>query len=534
MIPILFLTPAWLLGIGLETWLGLDSLWLWLLVGIGGGLALGLRVYRREATRYNLSPLIGLGLVAVGLGGLRLLLGQPSSGPDELPYYLGQTNLRIVGVVSGEPTYTDRLDSFRLSAEQVWPEGATEPVAIRGEVYVGVGTGYPVERGDRLELTGRLAAPKEVTGTGFPYRDWLARQGIYATISYPRLRRLATHQGSPVLNWFYDLNQSTRQNLTRYVPDEEGVVLGSILIGDTHGLERDTRLEFTTAGVTHILVVSGSNISIMVALLALVCRPWLSRNKILVITLVFVMFYVLLVGFSPTILRAGLMAYLAIFGRLLGREYSGLLGLAGSALLMTLWQPQVLLDISFQLSFMATLGIILLARLWQDKLGNWWSLFKEALVMTLAAELMTAPLIAYYFHQFSAVSVITNVLVEPIIPLLTLLAVLVLGLGLLPVIGPLLGAVVGGLTWLGVAYLLAMIKLWAEIETSLFGNSHIDNFHVIWVFVYYAIVGAVGWWWRVGRKSQTARQWVVEITSQAGLIGAGVVTGTVWLIALLV
>ncbi len=542
MVPLLFLTPAWLTGIFLGQWLKIEGLWLSLGLCLGGVLAGVGWLYSLlpgQATtplrRSVLQSLIygGLLLAIVCLGGWRVRLAEPSTGPDGLLYYLGQPDLTLVGVVSGEPGYTTRSENFRLNVEQIRPSGATEPQTLHGEVFVQVAASIKVQPGDRLELVGKLAEPKELLGETFPYRDWLFRQGIYTTLSYPKLHKLAAGQQFFLTGWFAALNQSTRQVLSRYIPDEEGGLLAGILLGDKSGLSSATRQDFTTDGLTHIIVVSGSNISIMILLLTFLLNRLLNRRTTLWLALGSLAGYVLLVGLSPSVNRAAIMGGLAIIGLLLGREYRAWLGLSASAFLMTLWWPFVLLDIGFQLSFMATLGLIWLARPWTEitERRSWPRFLQEGLVLTLAAELLTLPLTGFYFHQISLVSVLANLLVIPLLVTVTALGSLLLAVAWLPLVGPFLALPVGGVAWLGLAYILAMVKFCAILPLAALV---VPDFHPIWLFIYYAVVGLALWWSLTGRKNRRVRQWLVMSGQAPVWLGLASLTGVIWLVAWLI
>ncbi len=537
MIPVLVLTPAWLIGIFLQGWLNPPTIWLW--VGAGGGLVLSLIALaynqrQKTTTGYYLPTLVPLCLLMLCLGGLRLAWAAPASGPDGVLYYVGSDEMTLTGLVSAEPTYSGQSDSFRFSVQEIKLAQSDRPVAVSGEVYVRTATNQELNRGDLLQLTGRLLQPQELIGEDFPYRQWLARQGIYVTLSYPRVRLLATNQDFFLTRWFYTLNKDIKQTITRNVPGKEGDLLISILLGDKKYITLETRAEFTKSGVAHILAVSGSNISIMVMLITLALSRFFRRKTVLWVALGTIAFYVLLVGPSPSVLRAGLMGAMAIGGLLLGREYSGLLGLAGSAFLMTLWQPAVLMDIGFELSFMATLGLVILARPWQAKTRHWPMIFQEGIILTVAAELLTLPLVAFYFHQLSLVSVLTNLLTLPAVALIMATGgvAVVMGTifgGWLPV--PFIGQIFGGLAWLGLAYMLAAVKFCANLP---FAFLDLTAFHPVWIFLYYGLLGLAVWWWRSGRTQPSARHFLQVATTRSGLVGATALTGAVWLAVWLV
>jgi competence protein ComEC len=392
-------------------------------------------------------------------------------------------------------------------------------------VYVRTGGSFEVQRGDLVQVTGTLAPPKEITGDAFPYRDWLKRQGIYTTLDYPRLKLLATGQDFLVGRWFYRLNEQARQVISQFVPGEEGGLLSGLLLGDKSGLSASTRQDFTTGGLAHLLAVSGSNISIAIMLTTLALSRFMKRRTVIWLTLGIVLFYVLLVGLSPSVLRAGLMGGLALVGLLLGREYSGLAGLAGSALLLTLWQPAILMDVGFQLSFMATLGLLVLAPVWQQPVKGKSQFLRDSLVITLAAEAMTLPLVIYYFHQIPLVSVLANLLVLPVIGLIMALGGLTVAAGLLPGGFNFPAQAIGGWVWLFLSYVLVVVRFCAGLP---FASLQIAVFHPVWIILYYLVLGGLFWWFQPGKTSQLRNRALQLAGSWAGTSIMLLLAGTIW------
>ncbi len=533
MLPITILTAAWLAGIFGQGWLELPGGPLW--VGVGGGIGLaiiGQLLNRQSPGKPRFSVLLPLTIAAFGLGALRLLWAAPSTGPDSLRYYISERETTVIGVVSAEPTYGATSESFRVSVRQIRLKGAERPLSIGGELYVRGAGSLSVSRGDLLELTGPLLEPQELSGESFPYRQWLARQNIYTTMSYPRTRTLAIDQEFFLTRWLYTLNQNIQQTILDNVPGEEGRVLVSVLLGGKQYLSNRTRLEFTISGVLHILVVSGTNVTILVSMVTLVLSRFFQRRTVLVVALATILFYVLLVGPSPPILRAGIMGAVAVIGLLLGRENTALGALTASAFLMTLWQPYALMDISFQLSFMATLGLVILAQPWQAQFSRWPPILREGIITTIAAEVMLLPLLAFYFHQLSLVSLLTNSLVLPVVPLVMLTG----GLVVLAGAGfggwlPFVAQFFGGIAWLFMAYMLVVVGLCATLP---FASVGIADFHPVWLFIYYFLLGSAIWWWRSGRKHPFGQQLLVRMSSQVGLlVGVGLAVA-VWVVVWLI
>jgi competence protein ComEC len=170
----------------------------------------------------------------------------------------------------------------------------------------------------------------------------------------------------------------------------------------------------------HLVVVSGSNISlVVVASFAILLRMGFCRRHAFWLTTVSVLFYVCFVGFSASVLRAALMAWLSLFGRDRGRlVHSGVL-LLSCAVLLTIWNPwQLLFDPGFVLSFLAMIGLFGLARPFQD-IFSWIpekAGLRETVCMTLAATAMTSPYLAYVFGQWSFAGLFTNLIAVPLVP----------------------------------------------------------------------------------------------------------------------
>jgi competence protein ComEC len=505
MAPILVIICGWLTGLFLQGWLNFPAENLTTAAGLSGLLAGGGWLYSRwknpQSSGLNI-PLIGLVVLAGCLGGLRLEWAEPPTGPDGLLYYQGQPGLTLTGVVSAEPLYSGRSGSFRLEAREIRVAGSANLLPVSGQVYVRTGASVAVEQGDLLRLTGTLAQPQEISGDDFPYRDWLKRQGIYTTLDYPRLEKLATGQDFFVGRWFYRLNALTRQAVSENVPGEEGGLLSGLLLGYKSDMSPDLRQDFTTVGLAHIIVVSGSNIAIGILLVNLGLARFFKRRTVIFLSLGILLFYVLLVGANPAVLRAGLMGAMAQIGLLVGREYSGLIGLATSAFLLTLWQPEILMDVGFQLSFMATLGLLILTDAWKTRKKGWGPFLKEALGTTLAAEAMILPLVIYYFHRVSLVSLLTNLLVLPVIPVIMALGGLTVVGGLLPGIGWLAQGV-GGWCWLFLAYIISVVEIFAGLP---FATLEIPLFHPVWIFVYYLVLGGLFWWFRLDDTNPVKRR----------------------------
>ena len=245
--------------------------------------------------------------------------------------------------------------------------------------------------------------------------------------------------------------------LVRTVPEPEASLGAGILLGVRAGIDPAIRDAFAVAGLSHVVAISGWNVAIVVALIASATRRLRERMGPIVPALVAataVIAYVVLVGASPAVVRAALMA-----GALLAARLGGSPAHAGSALMaavvvMLLVTPAALWDIGFQLSALATGGLILLAAPLESRLRRWPPWIRTPVALTVAAQLATLPVLLVTFGQVSLVAPLANVLVVPLIPAVMAGAALASLVGAIAAALP-LGPLAGLGTWLagGVAWL---------------------------------------------------------------------------------
>lgn len=209
------------------------------------------------------------------------------------------------------------------------------------------------------------------------------------------------------------------------LPEPHGSLLAGILLGNRVKLDRDLLEIFRLVGLSHIIAVSGYNLTILTANIRSVLRPALGRKLTLAIAGIAVISFVLLSGAPPSIIRAAVMAGILLWGEYLGRPQRSLGALALAAGVIVLFQPKIIFDVGFQLSIAATYGLIRLApvitnALERFRIPRW---LKLILGETLAATIMTAPLIIAVFERLAIVSPLSNILVVPLIPLLMALGI---------------------------------------------------------------------------------------------------------------
>ena len=449
--------------------------------------------------------------------------------------YNGTTGVVLRGQVVAAPEMTDTGRRLRLAARELVSDGVARPVA--GLVYVQARR-YPAGGyGATVELSGDLVAPDRMGSAG--YAAYLARQHVYSAMPYPRVTVLAADGGSPIRRALLPARDRGRAALAAVLPGPQAALLGGILLGDDSGLPQATVDAFRATGMTHIIAISGFNIALVIALLDRLTTPLLPRRTAALAIMACLLLYTLLVGAAASVVRAALMGVAYLIGlRLLGRQTFAPAALFVAAFLMTLLDPQTLWDVGFQLSFAATLGLMLYATAWTRRVQQGVEaalspaagrsarrLLGEGLIVTLPAQVLTVPLLLYHFGQLSLASLPANLLVLPAQPAVMLSGGVALLGGL---VWPALGRVVAWPAWLFLTYTLAVIEWlatapWASLPLRLSWGG---------LLAVYAVIGGLT---ALAARERPRRAAAERLRAHPGLSGllvsAGVVVAlaVVWL-----
>lgn len=463
---IIYLVVAWALGIWLASLLTLGEL-VWAGGLVVGGLAAWL-VGREPQLRLVLAC-----VAAVAAGGLRYSLAVPPIGADQLAFYNGQ-EVTITGRVMAEPDVRDRSINLRVAVDSLTPaEGQSRPVT--GWLLLSVPRFPPLNYGDQLELSGRMETPPE--DETFSYKDYLARQGIYSLMVWPTVTVQAEGQGNPLYAAIFAFKARAQAVINRQIAEPQAALLSGILLGNDSGLPDTLADDFRQTGMTHIIAISGFNIAILIQILVRLADPWLGERRAVWVALLGLAFYTLLVGAGASVVRAAIMGSIGLLtGRWLGRPAYTFASLFLAAGLMTLANPHTLWDIGFQLSFTATLGLMLyvapLTNWVQNQLHRFFqrpiaerlvALLSDAVLVTLAAQILTVPLMVAYFDQVSLVSLLANILILPAQPPIMTWGGLATLVGL---IFPAGGQLLAWVAWLFLAYTIFWVRVLADFPLA--------------------------------------------------------------------
>lgn len=302
--------------------------------------------------------------------------------------------------------------------------------------------------GTRLRLFGTPKLPQaERNPGGFNYAAYLETAGVGAVMSVrpKELEILPGQEGFFLYRAVHRLRVKAEAAIDRFLPTTEAGLARGILLGDRRNVAPETLTAYRALGIAHLLAVSGLHVGFVVAF-ALLISSWLLRGRqtfwASVLACGFVLGYVLLTGGQPPVWRAALMFMLVLTARRAGRESEGLQSLAAAALLILFFQPLWLFSMSFQFSFLATTGLLLLTPRLQPFLRRLPDPIIGPLAVTLAAQLAVMPLQSYHFGTFSLLSVPVNLICIPVVGVAMMvgMAGVLAGMIFLPLAAPFLYA----------------------------------------------------------------------------------------------
>jgi competence protein ComEC len=251
--------------------------------------------------------------------------------------------------------------------------------------------------------------------------------------------------------------------INQVLVEPQAGLLNGILFGTKASLTKDFYQALITTGTVHIVALSGQNITILARLLSEGSLV-LGRKTSLVITGVGICLFIAFVGVQSSVIRAAVMAVLSLLSVYFGRQYYALLALFLAALVMLIINPAWVFETSFQLSFLATLGIVLLVKSSSKKPKNLAAEIKKDVILnlktTLAAQLFTLPVMFFNFRTISLIAPLTNILIAPVVTPIMILGFI---LSLVGVVSVTLAYLVGIVAWVPLSYLILIVKITAAI-----------------------------------------------------------------------
>ncbi len=446
-----------------------------------GALMLGIAGVSRSA----MIAITGITITAFGIGAWR---GGPESvtaGDKATVADLVDGNEHdLVGTILDDPR--PREDRLQLVLGDVTAAHDSVVSLLADRVLVWLPRGIDAGSGDRLRIRSRIELVEDFDG--FAYREYLSRQGVGGIARARSAEVISTAVGPAGV--LAGLRGALLGGLNDLVPEPEAALGAGILLGVRASIAPEINDAFAIAGLPHVVAISGWNIAIVAALVAAAVRPLAKRPggrwTTALVAGSTVAGYVVLTGASPSVVRAALMAGAMLVARMGGSRAHASSALALAALVMLLAAPPVLWDVGFQLSLLATAGLVWFGAPVERRLAGWPGWIREPVALTLAAQLTTLPVILVNFERLSLVAPIANVLVVPFVPVAMLFSALAAVAGLVdstfdpPLIGTALTWLTGGAAWLVLRVIVALGTLVASVPFAAVPVSVPPPFAIAW------------------------------------------------------
>ena len=423
------------------------------------------------------------------LGLVRALMVLPIPA-DDISRWEGKMAY-VSGVLREAPQITPTPEGVRVrylvDAQRADTENATGGIYI----YAAAKSENEVTAriGDRISAQGRVLKIRGYKNPGMIDIEQLMRaRGVTARLHAGKAGVDVVPMAGGFLRSVENVRAHYRANMREAMPEADAAAVFAMVFGGYEGIRPELVDAFTTTGLVHILSVSGSHITLLAGLVAWLASAFSIRRGFAAVLVAFSVFgYAALSGFVAPAVRAAIMGGLSFFALATGREYDGRRILVVTALAMLFVSPLLLYDVSFQLSFASTAGLLCLSPCLRE-----WRLFsslprtlRDGLALTLGAQLATIPICAWYFHAVSLSAFVANLIVVPILELLMVAALLA---GLIAIVLPFLARVVFVMDslLLGFAYELTRGLAALPMSSVYLPPMNIGAAAVYYAFLFYA------------------------------------------------
>ena len=272
-----------------------------------------------------------------------------------------------------------------------------------------------LQYGDKISIVGTYIKPQARTNyRGFDYKQYLKTLGIYGTIEVENVSKIESMSLQNILKRFNDLSCNIKRLLQENFEEKTSNVLLGILFGDTYYIDEDIKEDFLNSNISHILAVSGMHVGIILFFCKFVFEKSVGKRVSNILSIIILIFYMMLTGLPPSVIRATIMACLVIFSKTLYRKSDVWINISLSLLILLIYNPFLITSTSLILSYAGTIGIIVYSKIFIIK-----SKVIKTIGMTIAVSIFISPVTAVCFNHipiFSlCISMIIGIIVAPII-----------------------------------------------------------------------------------------------------------------------
>ena len=443
-----FLILAFLAGVALRSFFNVPDWAVFGLLGLTLAIAVSLALGNFGAEVKGVMLCLFIFFFLLGI--LRFSFFENKIIQDELHKHYGEEVALIGTVISSE----QKENSSRLVLE-----------TDLGRLRVTKRTYPEYKYGDILEVSGIITEP--VNFADFDVKKYLAKSEIYAEMVFPEIKKSDESSGNFILSLLFSIKDKFEENLRKILPEPHASLADGMLLGGNGSLDAELLADFKRTGTVHILVLSGYNITIVGAFVMAFAGFFLPEALGWIAAICAILFFTLMSGAEAAAVRSAIMAVIGLIAFRAGRKNIAMLALIWAAFLMVLWSPMLMrFDRGFQLSFLATLGLIVASPYFKKVfkfIPDFFGL-RESAVSSFAAQIFVMPLLLSWGGEISWLSPLANIFIVSAVPVIMFFSFLG---GLAAFASAALGKIVAGAAYLLISYQIYLVRFFGSLDFSI-------------------------------------------------------------------
>ena len=356
--------------------------------------------------------------------------------------YKDGEELTLIAIVDSNKEEKEYKDTFEIKIIEYRNVAYKENEKYKEEKYkntklilsVNRNKNIELEYGDKVFIKGEFVEPSEARNYGgFDYKEYLKSIEIHGTIKADSIDILAKNSNNQIFAFANNINLKIKENINKLIPEKYSAIFTGLILGDTSKVEEEVNDNFKIANISHVLAISGMHITYIVIGIELLLKKGIGKRKTRIITIVILVIYMFITGFSPSVVRASIMGIIMLISKLIHRKNDIWTSISLSLLILLIYNPFLILNVGLQLSYLGTIGIVCFNKnvynfLRKLKIRNkkikyrinrkvilFVDKIKEILSVTLSAQIVILPILLFNFNILGIYFFISNILVSVII-----------------------------------------------------------------------------------------------------------------------
>lgn len=399
-----------------------------------------------------------------------------------------ETEISVTGVIVSEVKETDYYYNVQLQVKQKSKINNTKlNVYIKKKL---IKNKTDLKYGNKIKVTGEYKEPEVARNyKGFDYKKNLRTKKIYGSITIQNsFEVISCNNGNIIMRWLKGFSIKLKENLSKLLNEKELGIVKGVVLGDTSDLDEDIKENFTNSSLSHMLAVSGAHVSYVIMTVSLIFQSKnFGKKTTKIITMLVLIIFMIITNMSPSVTRAVICMIINIFAGLIYKRPDTINALAISIIFTLILNPFSLFNIGLQLSYAGTIGIICFSKLIEAKPKNKIKKYiYDSIIVSTSANLLSFPLMAYYFNTISLNFIISNLVVSPVLGLIIILGIITL---LTSTISINLAKIVASLLKISVNLIIKMTEIISNlpIKNILVVTPSIILIAIFYIFLFYAI-----------------------------------------------